>query len=407
MEPSAIELQLADVQLQIHRPSGSVQRIGDRGQLIDWHLHQPDNLKAILKHPESKLGSSYVRGEWDVGSGQLPELVQALVPRHARPQRASLRPAWRRLRARIPFTMTTRHQQWQWQDISASIARLCLGEERFLTCGEFAEPGFSLEQAQRSRCRRLIAQLKLQPGQRVLVLNAGWGSLALFLAQQADVRVTAIVKSREQLQHAESETRHRKLDGRVYFKRGSFHCCRNRYDRILANGFLEQYPVPSHPVLFKRLRESLEDDGFAWLQVMSRSKDASLSNHWYQAQLPAHNSLPLLSDLVMTPESAGFTTLLLENLGSHWIQTLQSWGQRLFRHRADIARRFGEPCTRHWEFLLASQIAAARWKQLTCHELLLGNSRSTWLAQGQATQTPVDSLPVDVANAIPGLTPDT
>lgn len=402
MDLNTLDEQVKNIRLHIHQPDSPVRHVGHCGPQIDWHLHNRHSLHAILKRPELNLGSSYVRGEWDVDTRQLGELMQALVSRHARPRFAPLR-LWQRLRARLPHQ---RRQQRRphWQDTSVWLSRLCLGDDLFQTCALYSEPGMSLEQAQRTRANSLIERLQLRAGQHLLDLNAGWGSLALHLAQQARVQVTAMVRTREQLRVAQRAARRRGLDGEVHFRLGDLHRCRGHFDRILACGYFEYFSETRYPVLLRRLGELLHDDGFAWLQITGRSRNAELSNRWYQAQLPAPCSLPLLADIERALEKTRLHTLLVEDQSPQRLRDLEHQALRFHRHRGIISQRFGEHLARLWEFQLASQITALRWKQLNQYELLLGNTRSVgpvFTAAGQ--QAPLEDLPQDLARQIPGL----
>jgi cyclopropane-fatty-acyl-phospholipid synthase len=400
MDLYTLENRVHNIRLQIHEPDGVVHRIGDSGPLVNWHLHT-SSLPSILKCPEINLGSSYVRGEWDVDTRLLPDLVQALVSKRARARWLPTR--WLQyLRARLPHSHKPDPLP-HWQDTSAWVSQLCLGDTLFHGCALYNEPGMPLEQAQRTRFRALIARLQVQPGQQLLDLNAGWGGLALYLAEQARVKVTALVKTREQLRYAQSEARRRGLEARVHFRLGSFHQCRGRFDRILATGFLERFTEFTYPVLFQHFDELLQDDGYVWIQVTGRSKDTTLSNRWYQTQLPSPHSLPLLSDLTSALQATGLRPLLLEDQTGHRLQDLDNRANRFYRHRSVISQRFGERRARHWEFRLASQATAMRWGQLSQYELLFGNTRSVCPAFGLASQTPADSLPADITDRIPGL----
>ena len=401
MDLNTLEAQITNIRLHIHQPDGQVQHIGHDGPQIDWHLHTPHSLRAILKRPELNLGSSYVRGEWDVDTRQLGDLVQALVAKRARPRFAPLR-LLQRLRARLPHS----HRQQvrpHWQDTSVWLSRLCLGDDLFRTCALYSEPGMSMEQAQRTRANSLITRLQLRAGQHLLDLNAGWGAMALHLAQQAQVQVTAIVRTREQLRVAQRAARLRGLDGQVHFRVGDLHQCRGHFDRILACGYFEYFSETSYPVLLKRLNELLHDDGFAWLQLTGRSRDTDLSNRWYQAQLPSPHSLPLLSDIERALETTRLRTLLVEDQSSQRLRDLEHQALRFHRHRTSISRRFGERRARHWEFQLASQVTALRQGQLNQYELLLGNTRSVCPVLTSAGQEPPGDLPQEIANRIPGL----
>ena len=401
MDLDTLEDQIKNIRLHIHQPDGKVQHFGRTGPQIDWHLHNHHSLRTILKHPELNLGSSYVRGEWDVDTRQLGDLVQALVSKCARPRSAPLR-LWQRLRARLPHKQRQQHLPY-WQDTSVWLSRLCLGDDLYQTCALYSEPGMTMEQAQRTRAKSLITRLQLQPGQHLLDLNAGWGTLALQLAQQARVEVTAMVRTREQLRVALRAARLRGLDGQVHFRTGNLHQCRGHFDRILASGYLEYFSETRYPVLLGRFDELLHDDGFAWLQFTGRSKDTDLSNRWYQSQLPASHSMPLLADIERALETTRLRTLLVEDQGAQRLRDLEQQVLRFHHHRSAISQRFGARQARHWEFQLASQATALRQGQLSQYELLLGNTRSTCPMLMSTEQTAPEELPRDITRRIPGL----
>jgi len=401
MGPGTLENCVHNIRLHIHQPDGSVHCVGESGPLVNWHLHTRDSLPSILKHPEVNLGSSYVRGEWDVDTRRLADLVQALISKRARPRWLPVR--WlQNLRARLPH----RHRPDplpHWQDTSVWVSRLCLGDTLFHGCSLYSEPGMSLEQAQRTRCRSLLTRLQILPGQQILDLNAGWGTLALYLAEQADVSVTAMVRTLEQLRYARAEARRRGLETNTHFRLGSFDQCRGHFDRILGAGFIEHFTESTYPVLFQRFDELLQDDGFVWLQVTGRSNNTALSNRWYQRQLPSPYSRPLLSNLTSALQTSILRPLYMEEQTGQRLQDLDNQALRFYRHRNAICQCFGERQARHWEFSLASQATAMRWEQLSQYELLLGKARSVCPVFGQTVQTPEDSLPTDITSQIPGL----
>ena len=402
---STIEKRVENIRLQIHQPNGIIHHIGHSGPVIDWHLHTPATLRTILKYPELNLGRSYVRGEWDVDTRRLPDLVKSLISKRPTTRLLHNRPYLRRLRSRLAHKPKSDRQP-HWQDISAWVSRICLGEELLQGYARFSEPGMTMEQARRIHCHRLASLLQLEPGQHVLDLKAGWGATALFLAKSTDVRVTAFVQTREQLQFATNETRRYGLYGQVNFRLGNFHQCRGHFDRILATGFLEHYPESTYPVLFRRFEELLADNGYACIQVTGRCKDIAISNRWYQNQLPSGYSLPLISDMVSALESTRLRMLLLEEQTKHYLQDLEGQAQRFYQHRSEISRRFGEQCTRHWEFQLASQAMAIRWGQLRHYELLVGHTRCIWPVYDASLGASSEDLPWDIMDRIPGLARD-
>jgi cyclopropane-fatty-acyl-phospholipid synthase len=405
MDLSTLEAHLHGVRLSIYQPGRQILHLGNNGPVIDWHIHTRSTLTRILKRPQLELGRSYVNGEWDVAIRQLPTLVQTLVPQTALSEFVRKRlKLWRlctgllhrRRDASLPH----------WQETNLWLSRICLGDEIFHGCAEYSEAGISMEQAQRIRCRRLISHLQIQTGQHLLDLNAGWGTLPLYLAEHSDVRITALVSTREQLHHAHSEARRRNLEGRVHFRLGNVYQCRGRFDRILASGFLERHPESTFKRLFERLRNLLNGDGLAWLQLTGRCRNDALSNHWYQQQLTVSHSLPLASELSRALEQTKLRTLWMEDQSGYRLQDLRNQAQRFRRNRAAISQRFGETRTRHWEFLLASQIAALQLGPLRQYEFVLGNAYCQWPAAAVDKYLGDHALPVEIVRRIPGLARD-
>lgn len=408
MDLTRLEEQLRGVSVDIHQPDRPVLRIGQDGPVVDWHIHCQDTLQRVLKHPELDLGNSYVKGEWDIDTRHLARLIAAVVPQTTPGSflRQKTLAFLQRLRARLPHVRQSAPQP-RWYETSLWLSRLCLGDELFAGCPCYNEPGISLEQAQRTACRHLITRLRLRRDQHLLDLNAGWGALPLYLAEHVGLRVTALVSSREQLQVAHGEARRRGLDGSVHFRLGSFYRCRGQFDRIVASDFLESYTQPAYKVLFERLQALLQDDGMIWLEVAGRGINAGFSNHWHRQQLPAAHSQPLPSDLSRSVEGTRLRTHLLQDLSDHRLQGLLAQARRYHNHRAAISRRFGETCTRHWEFLLASQITALQWGQLRQYGLVLGNARSRWPDDSTTDGLRAEvQLPVDITQRIPGLARD-
>ena len=81
------------------------------------------------------------------------------------------------------------------------------------SCAYFKNPDASLEDAQAAKCAHIAAKLRLAPGQRVLDIGSGWGSLALHLAERHGVSVTGLTLSTEQLRVAKQRALGARLGG--------------------------------------------------------------------------------------------------------------------------------------------------------------------------------------------------
>ncbi|MDT8388586.1 MAG: class I SAM-dependent methyltransferase [Thiogranum sp.] len=390
-------LRAKNIRLRIYQPDAAPRCIGDSGPLVELHLRKTGILPAILKHPGIRLGTSYVHGDWDTDTLQLPRLLQALLPAQNTPHDRLSRLGLTRLRTLVQLDIPPR-----WRDDDSDIARACLGAERLHSCGWFREPDISLEEAQRIQRRALLGQLQLRPGQHLLNIDGGWGMLAVWLAEQAGVQVTAMVATRKQLQFAQQLARRHDMHLQVRFQLGDIRSCTGQFDRILGTSPCAQRQGTALTLL-KPVQQLLRSDGFAWLQLIIRRHPGELNNGWLQRQMNPPRP-PLLSELAATVEASQLRALHLEDRSTHWLSTLENWALRYQRRRDLINRKFGAVPTRHWEFMLASQAAAMRDSQLGCYDILLGNVHCNWPSQHEPERLPGSRLALELNRALASLT---
>lgn len=400
MNSRTLAADIQGIRFSVYLPDGQTFQLGQDGPAIDWHVHSERTLRRILRHPQRELGCSYVRGQCDIDTRELPALLLALETGAARRRLpAAMRGLRERLRA-IPCTRVTAPPRWE--DTSLWLSCICLGEELFQGCAHYSEPGTSLEQAQRTRGRVLATRLQLEPGQHLLDVSAGWGALPLYLAERTGVRVTGLVATREQLQHAHNEAQRRGLDAIVHFRLGGFRQCQGRFDRILGSDPLTGEYQPAPRIVLERLAGLLADDGLLWLQIVGH-RDNDPGGHWQPG--PRLTAQPRLSELHRALEHAHLHSLLQEDLSAYRLQDLRARAQRYRNKRAAISQRFGERHTRYWEFQIASEIAAVETRRLLQYELILGKGACRWPASG-ARDAAEARLPVEIARSIPGLARD-
>ena len=362
--------------LQLHLPDGTGRRLGHdpHETPVHWHLHRADTLRRILANPARMLGETYVRDEWHVAPGQLPRLLAVLMRNIPHTPRHPLRETLQYWRARLADS----------DDRLAPQDPACFDDwlpSRFLDagrhyqCGYFRDPDVSLEEAQRTMCHRLLNKLRLRPGQQVLDLNANWGSLALYLAEQGQVRVTALVRSHAQLQYARQCARARGLERQVCFLQQAHDAPQGHYDRILALGVLEALQPRQYAGLFQQLCTRLTRDGLILLQCVGRLGPPGPVNPWLRQYLLPYQYNPALSELSQGIEQGGLYAQGAEILHAHYAHTLAAWQQRFQRHRPEIAHRMGERFCRTWEFYLAAAEAGFRWRDLALFEWQLSPER--------------------------------
>ena len=87
-------------------------------------------------------------------------------------------------------------------DVSNEFYRMILGPTMVYSCAYFAGPDDTLEEAQTRKLDVICRKLRLQPGERLLDIGCGWGSLMIHAAANYGVRVVGVTLSEEQAAYA-------------------------------------------------------------------------------------------------------------------------------------------------------------------------------------------------------------
>jgi cyclopropane-fatty-acyl-phospholipid synthase len=237
-------------------------------------------------------------------------------------------------------------------DLGNALYERFLDREMFYSCAYFRDPDETLEAAQINKCRLIAAKLVLRPGLKVLDIGSGWGGMARYLARVADVEVTGVTLSREQLALARARTEAAGLAGRVRFELIDYREVKGRFDRIVSVGMFEHVGVGHYGEFFAKVSELLAPDGIALLHSIGKMSPPGASSPYLRKYIFPGAYSPALSEVFPATEDNGLWVTDLEFLRLHYARTLRHWHARFQRNRAEIAAMYDERFCRMWEFYL-------------------------------------------------------
>ena len=163
---------------------------------------------------------------------------------------------------------------------SATSSTSCGSIERWCTRARISRRRRpSLEDAQIAKMALVSRKLRLKPGERVVEAGCGWGSLALFMAREHGVRVTAFNISREQIAYAREQARRRGSAIASSSSRTTTGTCSGTCDAFVSVGMLEHVGLPDYATLGDVMDRVLTEDGRGLLHFIGRNKPAPL-NPW-------------------------------------------------------------------------------------------------------------------------------
>jgi len=243
-------------------------------------------------------------------------------------------------------------------DQSNEFYALFLDPLMVYTCAYYRDPDGKLEQAQADKLDLVCRKLRLQPGETLLDIGCGWGSLAIWAAQHYGVRSHGVTLSRAQAEFAAARIEREGLTGRCLVEYRDFRDlpADARYDKIAAVGVIEHVGIANYPRYFARVHELLAPGGLFLNHGITHEK------HWRRGSQTEflerfvfpNGELDNVSHIVDVLEQARFEVLDVEALRAHYARTTRQWVERLQANAERARALVGERVYRTWVAYLAA-----------------------------------------------------
>jgi cyclopropane-fatty-acyl-phospholipid synthase len=151
-----------------------------------------------------------------------------------------------------------------------------------------------------------------------------------------------------------------------------------RYDRIISVGMFEHVGRRNWPKFFPAVANVLALDGVFVLHTICRNRRAPRDPFVLKHVFPGFD-LPTFVDVIHQADHAGFRLWHVENLQSHYAQTLLCWLANLKTNRERIIRAHGEYSYRLFEVFLAGGAASFSSRDgMQLGQFVFTTQRHTW-----------------------------
>ena len=243
-------------------------------------------------------------------------------------------------------------------DLGNDFYRLWLDPGMMYSSAIYSSPGCSLEEAQRDKLDRVIDRLGLNGGERILEIGCGWGGLAERIIERGGSHVTGLTLSTEQLDYARQRLAARGFAEKSDLRLQDYRDVGGTYDRVVSVEMLEAVGEAYWPTFFENLRERLNPQGAAVLQVItidqSRFESYRRRPEFIQRYIFPGGMLPTTGILEQQIEKAGLRLVSSEFFGDSYARTLAEWHARFLEAWPAIsALGFDLRFKRMWEYYLA------------------------------------------------------
>lgn len=249
-------------------------------------------------------------------------------------------------------------------DVSNAFYALFLDAEMVYTCAYFHDWNDDLDKVQRQKLDMICRKLRLKPGETMLDIGSGWGSLACHAARHFGVNVVGVTLSEEQIAFAREKVERLGLGDKVKFELVDYAKMEGaeRFDKISSIGMFEAIGVSHFPTYFQTVHRLLKPGGLYLHHAITRPggsgatrgkkkrpEFAALTRYIFPG-----GELDHLGRTIDNLEKYGFEVHDVEGWREHYQRTCRFWHDRLLARYDEACKEVGEVMTRVWLAYLAA-----------------------------------------------------
>ena len=338
-------------------------------------LNKSLNLKLLI-NPDLSFPEAYMKGEIKIINGSLLDFLNMTFENLGRGEinksgyfiKKTLH-LWRFL-TNYNFPLKSKKNVEHHYDRGEELYDLFLDKKhRQYSCAYWKSSNDTLDDAQQNKINHIIKKLDLRPGQKVLDIGCGWGSMCFEIAKQSECEVTGITLSKNQYEYCIKKAKELKLDNQCHFEIIDYRNLKGKFHRVVSVGMLEHVGRKFYKTFFKKINNLMTEDGVSLIHTIGSINPKGPPAPFIQKYIFPGGLVPSGSDLMDAVENTGLILTDMESLIHHYDKTLKAWLDRFLKNREKARRMYSERFCKMWEFYLASCAAAFRYRDLLVYQL--------------------------------------
>jgi cyclopropane-fatty-acyl-phospholipid synthase len=247
-------------------------------------------------------------------------------------------------------------------DVSNDFYALFLDRRMVYTCAYYRHPDGDLDQAQEDKLDLVCRKLRLEPGERLLDIGCGWGSLVMWAAERYGVHAHGVTLSRAQAEWAQAAIQRGGLEDRARVDHLDYRDLPAdlRFDKIAAVGVIEHIGIRNYPAYFARVWDLLAPGGLFLNHGITHEKQwrRTSQTEFLERHVFPNGQMDNVSHILDVLERARFEVLDVEGLRAHYARTTRQWVERLQANAERARALVDERVYRTWiAYLAASSVS--------------------------------------------------
>jgi cyclopropane-fatty-acyl-phospholipid synthase len=243
-------------------------------------------------------------------------------------------------------------------DVGNRFYRTILGPTLTYSCAFFAEPDFTLKEAQNAKYELVCRKLGLRPGMRLLDIGCGWGGMVLHAGRHHGVSAVGISLSSEQVELARQRVAEAGLSDRIEIRLQDYRDLDDGpFDAISSIGMFEHVGAARQRAYFERIKALLVVGGRVLNHAISSpdtfGEPVSPRSFIGRYVFP-DGQLHEVGRTVTQMQDLHLEVRDVESLREHYGRTLRCWVDNLDRNWDAMVAEVGAGRARVWRLYMAA-----------------------------------------------------
>jgi cyclopropane-fatty-acyl-phospholipid synthase len=257
-------------------------------------------------------------------------------------------------------------------DVSNTFYEYVLGPSMTYTCAVFQSPDDPLEHAQDAKHALVFDKLGLQPGERLLDVGCGWGSMVRHAARRG-VQALGVTLSRQQAEWGQKAIVHEGLQHLAEIRHMDYRdVAETDFDAISSIGLTEHIGVKNYSAYFRSLQDKLRPGGRLLNHCITRPANniPVKSEAFIDRYVFPDGEITGSGRIITVMQDVGFDVRHSENLREHYALTLRGWCANLETNWDACVDEVGEGTARVWGLYMAGSQLSFERNGIQLHQVL-------------------------------------
>jgi len=259
-------------------------------------------------------------------------------------------------------------------DVSNRFYEWILGPTMAYTCAVYPGPDATLDEAQIEKVDLVCRKLDLQPGQRLLDVGCGWGTMVAHAAEHYGVKVLGVTLSRQQAEWGQKHLADRGLTDRAEIRYQDYrHVTETGFDAISSIGLTEHIGAANLPSYAAFLLRKLRPQGRLLNHCITRpttTASVKRTGGFINRYVFPDGELEGVGKIIQVLQDSGFEVRHEENFREHYARTCLAWSKNLDAHWDEAVAEVGEGRARVWRLYLAGSSLGFDQRRIELHQVL-------------------------------------